>query len=215
MYDGDVEKQFEDILKQGLESQMRQEAKEEGIRNWKDAKIFPVVALVPHIYEHTCVIGAILVGIPEEDGDCSMILTTAPDEQLPETLLEWVQSKNQDEGNYYEDNYVELLFNYRRAIVALELDTQYAHKHGWNKLMEEVLAGNRSTNRNKIVMGGAEMVYNNLEGLEFIADLINKLNGLSPMEQWDASFIDLSDHIKYEDPTIDGGFEDDFKDGWV
>lgn len=213
MFD-DVEKRFEEILKAGLESQMRKEAKQEGMKNWKDAKIFPVVALVEEVQENPAVIGAILIGIPYEEGDCSMIMTAAPDDQLPTKLLEWCVEQNQKEGNYFENDYIELLFAYRRAVIAMDVELQYAQKHGWNKLMSEVLNGNRSTNRGKVVMGGADMVYNNIEGLEFIADLLDKLRGLTPMEQFAATF-DVTDHIVMTDPTTDGGFDEDFKEGWI
>ncbi len=143
-----------------------------------------------------------------------MIMTAAPDDQFPEKLLEWCHEQNAKEGNYFEDDYIELLFAYRRAVIAMDVELQYAQKHGWDKLMSEVLHGNRSTNRGKVVMGGADMVYNNIEGLEFISDLLDKLRGMTPIEQFAATF-DVTEHITLTDPTQDGGFDDDFKEGWI
>lgn len=209
MYGEDVEQEFTELLNEGLEEVMRAEAKDELIRNWKTAKIFPVIGMVKEVYDKPVVIGAFLVGIPKDDEHTSMIMSAVADEILPDEITTWTKNAIQMENGYYE-NTAECLLGLRRAVIALNKDIQYARENGWEQLIDEIMSGNRSTNHPRLMMGGAEMVYEKVEGLDFLANLIDKI---TEIEGWRASF-NISPTLEIKESPEEGGFNETFQEDW-
>lgn len=211
MHDNIIFKIFNEMLEMGLEDLIRDEAKGARIKNWKTARIFPIVGMIKEVKNKPVVLGGFLVGIPEHEGEPSMVMMEAAGENIiPDKIARWAK-KAMDTESGCHDCITDCLLSFRRAMVVLDKDLKDIKKYGWEIILDEVLHGTRSTNYRRLISQGPESIYQDIE-IDFLSDFINKVMNFEDLEK---TFGIKSKKPQIKDPTEDGGFVDSFKDEWA
>lgn len=205
----EMKSQFTEMMQNGLESQIRETAKEGNITNWKEATIVPVIGFIPELTEKPFIAGAYLLG-QDEEGDAQLLCTEPAEEQLPDGVMEWVKSIMVMEGILEEESICELLLDFRMAVVANDFDFQEANSIGWASFFEQLRNNKRSTNR-RALSKIAEMgqIRDALRDMlsNFLGDLAEGL------DNWQEK-INESAYVSLKSPTENGGFSSEFAGEW-
>jgi|TARA_Y100000034_G_C6781593_1_gene349413 hypothetical protein len=135
-----------DMLSEGetFESHIRSLAKTY-LRNWRTAKIYPVVGYHEKFQEMPALIGVAVVGTPRKDK--AVYLFGIEDEDLPDKLIEWIDTVMEVGDGL--DCICEIMLAYHRAIIPINGESLLDY---WT-IFDEVVKGERSTNYLKLNAG--------------------------------------------------------------
>jgi hypothetical protein len=204
-----MKSQFNEMMQNGLEEQIRETAKDGNISNWKSATIVPVIGFIEKVTDKPFIAGAYLLG-QDEEGDAQLLCTEPSDEQLPDGVVEWVKSITIMEGlGDDEESICELLLDFHMAVVANDFDFQDANLMGWESVFEQIRTQKRSTNR-RALSKIAEMgvIRDALKEMlsTFLGDLAEGL------DNWTEKIKDTS-LVNMAEPN-DIGFSEEFIGEW-
>tara|TARA_R110000803_G_scaffold1049_6_gene3566 strand:- start:4979 stop:5608 length:630 start_codon:yes stop_codon:yes gene_type:complete len=207
----DVRKQFKEMLKDGLEDQIRETAKSGYISNWKDATIIPVIGFIPSVTSEAFIAGAFLLG-QDEDGEAELLCTEPSDEQYPAGVIEWKTKMMQMEGIRDGESICELLLDFQMAVVANDFDFNDAKLNGWESIFEQIRNHERSTNRRSLAtiaeMGQIRDALKELLS-NFLGDLAEGI------DNWQEKLNPDAINIASKDFNEDGTFSTEFTGEWA
>jgi len=208
----DVKEQFKQMLKDGLEDQIRETAKGGDISNWKDATIIPVIGFIPSVTSEAFIAGAYLLG-QDEDGDAELLCTEPSDEHYPEGVIEWKTNIMRMEGIMEQESVCELLLDFQMAVVANDFDFQEAKIKGWEPIFEQIRNHERSTNRRSLsTIAEMGQIRDALKELlsNFLGDLAEGLDNWQEKVNPENTI-----NIGSKDFNEDGTFSTDFTGEWA
>ena len=206
-----MKKLFNEMLESGLESQIRETAKEGKIINWDNATIVPVMGLIPDITESVFIAGAFLLG-QNENGEAQLLCIEPNEDNLPEGVIEWAQNMMLMEGISEQESVCELLLDFQMAVVATDFEFQTAEEIGWNQIFEDILQRKRSTNRRALSkvaeMGQIRDALKEMLSM-FLGDLADGI------DNWSINLgMGKSVYVSMNDPSEKGGFSEEFGGEW-
>jgi len=207
-----MKKLFNEMLESGLESQIRETAKEGKIINWDNATIVPVMGFIPDITKKVFIAGAYLLG-QNEDGEAQLLCIEPHEDNLPNGVMEWAQNMMLMEGIVDEESICELLLDFQMAVVATDFEFQNAEETGWNQIFEDILQRKRSTNRralSKIAeMGQIRDALKEMLSM-FLGDLAEGI------DNWAENLgMGKSIYVSMNDPIDESnGFSEEFNGEW-
>ena len=207
-----MKKLFNEMLESGLESQIRETAKEGKIINWDNATIVPVMGFIPDITKKVFIAGAYLLG-QNEGGEAQLLCIEPHEDNLPNGVIEWAQNMMLIEGIVEQESICELLLDFQMAVVATDFEFQNAEETGWNQIFEDILQRKRSTNRralSKIAeMGQIRDALKEMLSM-FLGDLAEGI------DNWAENLgMGKSIYVSMNDPIDESnGFSEEFNGEW-
>ena len=173
-----VERDFAVFLESlGGEDLLRWLMKDDGIIDWSEITLYPIISYHPQLLKKPIVVG---VGTLTTDGQCSKILADEWDfEHLPE-FQEYVDYL-MEMGNY--ETPLQALSDHNRAMILNEIDIIDSKERGLIAIIMEVIEGERPnglTDSIRFVHDGYEVEYTGMTNIEafftFLGDILDVSN---------------------------------------
>lgn len=162
-----------------IESEVRQSAQHQ-LKDWETAEIYPVIGFHPEYLSEPELIGAAVVGVPRVSSGSSLFLYSLEDE-VSDELCEFLDMV-MDLGDGL-DSACEIMLAYHRAIIPVRGESL----GNWQRVFEEVAAGKRSTNYQKLMSARSPSpIQELLKGL--LTQVGNELANKLMTPQFDESF---------------------------
>ena len=170
-----VERDFAVFIESlGGEDLLRWLMKDDGIKNWSEITLYPIISYHPHLLKKPIVVG---VGTLASDGQCSQILADEWDfEHLPE-FQEYVNYL-MEMGDYTSP--LQALSDHNRAMILNEIDMIDSNERGLTAIMMEVIEGKRAngiTDSISFIKDGFEFEHRGIDTFfTFLAEILDVSN---------------------------------------